>query len=47
MGQLSLWGIVCAGHGRGSRELGYPTANIDPQQLEPHITALPAGVYFG
>ncbi|KAL6709817.1 riboflavin kinase [Coniothyrium glycines] len=45
---LKLRGPVITGFGRGSKELGIPTANIP---LTPHtnttIAPLPSGVYFG
>ena len=40
---------VCTrrGFGRGSRQMGTPTANIDPSGLGPALAHLPKGVYFG
>lgn len=38
--------IVC-GFGRGSAELGIPTANVPVEQLPKDINHLPLGVYFG
>lgn len=41
-------GTVVKGFGRGSKELGIPTANLDPEALgDAALTALPPGVYFG
>lgn len=49
---LRLEAPIVRGFGRGSRQLGVPTANLDPRALaagglplDPH--ALPRGVYFG
>ncbi len=48
---LLLEGGVQAGFGRGSRDLGFPTANLPPQQGDAaeqrKLEALPQGVYFG
>ncbi|KDD75876.1 riboflavin kinase [Helicosporidium sp. ATCC 50920] len=46
-GPLSVRGSVISGHGRGSRQLGFPTANIDPAALPEAFHALALGVYFG
>ncbi|CAM1501925.1 Fc.00g039090.m01.CDS01 [Cosmosporella sp. VM-42] len=41
-------GKVIAGFGRGSKELGIPTANLPVDaSLTPWISAIPSGVYFG
>ncbi|KPM36120.1 hypothetical protein AK830_g10446 [Neonectria ditissima] len=41
-------GKVIAGFGRGSKELGIPTANLPVDDaLTPWIAAIPSGVYFG
>ena len=42
-----LDGKIVAGFGRGSRQLGVPTANIDPVPMGEKIAELPEGVYFG
>lgn len=42
-----LQGPVVTGFGRGSRQLGVPTANIDPSTLSAQLASLPQGVYFG
>jgi hypothetical protein len=44
---LVLDGTVVAGFGRGSKELGCPTANLDRNDVGVSITDVPAGVYFG
>ncbi|RDA82997.1 hypothetical protein CP532_2415 [Ophiocordyceps camponoti-leonardi (nom. inval.)] len=45
---LRMEGKVIAGFGRGSKELGIPTANLPVDaSLTPWITDLPSGVYFG
>ena len=38
---------VVAGFGRGSKQLGVPTANLCPRELEPELRGLPEGVYCG
>ena len=38
---------VVRGFGRGSRQLGVPTANLDPAELGAALAGLPDGVYFG
>ncbi|KAF6257480.1 Flavokinase-domain-containing protein [Scenedesmus sp. NREL 46B-D3] len=40
-------GTVVTGYGRGSRQLGVPTANMDPVPLQQQLQQLPRGVYFG
>lgn len=42
-----LDGIVVVGMGRGSKQMGVPTANLDPQPLKDQLEELPKGVYFG
>ena len=46
-GPLLLGGPVVSGFGRGSRQMGVPTANIDPVPLQGTLTDMPLGVYFG
>ena len=46
-GPLLLGGPVVSGFGRGSRQLGVPTANIDPVPLQGTLSEMPLGVYFG
>ncbi|KAI9650616.1 riboflavin kinase [Ciborinia camelliae] len=43
---LRMQGEVVSGFGRGSKELGIPTANI-PVTNVPWIDSTPSGVYFG
>ncbi|KAL6249260.1 riboflavin kinase [Rhinocladiella similis] len=43
---IRLQGPVIHGFGRGSKELGIPTANIPPSGLSSH-PSLASGVYFG
>lgn len=42
-----LNGKVTSGFGRGSRQLGFATANLPPEPLEHMLAQLPKGVYFG
>jgi len=42
-----LEGDVTKGFGRGSKQMGIPTANLPPAPLQDKIGHLPAGVYFG
>jgi Riboflavin kinase len=42
-----LQGPVVAGYGRGSKELGIPTANLDPDAVGPALDTLPTGIYCG
>ncbi|KAI3429362.1 hypothetical protein D9Q98_005457 [Chlorella vulgaris] len=42
-----LSGEVIAGFGRGSKQLGVPTANLPPAPLAAELSGLCAGVYFG
>ncbi|KAK4166780.1 riboflavin kinase [Cladorrhinum sp. PSN259] len=49
---LRMSGPVIAGFGRGSKDLGIPTANIpvdtpDPSRPEQWLSSTPSGVYFG
>ncbi len=44
---IRLAGAVINGFGRGSKQLGVPTANLPPEQLAEELQGLPAGVYFG
>ena len=45
VGPFYLSGTVVPGFQRGSKTLGFPTANLDPQAFA-HLTIAP-GVYFG
>ncbi len=38
---------VVAGYGRGSKQLGVPTANLKPADVRAKTSPLPHGVYFG
>lgn len=40
-------GAVVRGFGRGSRDMGVPTANVAPTAVEQHLVSRPFGVYFG
>ncbi|XP_035166068.1 riboflavin kinase-like [Oxyura jamaicensis] len=40
-------GEVVRGFGRGSRQLGVPTANFSDQVVESFPSDIPAGVYYG
>jgi len=44
---LYLKGAVVRGFGRGSRELGVPTANVDPDALVTELAEAVTGVYVG
>ncbi|KAK3349401.1 hypothetical protein B0T25DRAFT_417311, partial [Lasiosphaeria hispida] len=45
---LLMEGTVISGFGRGSKELGIPTANLPVDaSLTPWIASIPSGVYFG
>ena len=44
---LFLQAPVVNGFGRGSREMGTPTANLDVPTIRDAIAGLPRGVYFG
>ncbi len=44
---IYLDGPIVKGCGRGSRQMGVPTANIDPAPLAAKLEKLPRGVYFG
>lgn len=44
---LAFESTVVTGFGRGSRQLGVPTANMDPAPLAQHLQHMPQGVYFG
>ena len=38
---------MVAGFQRGSKQMGVPTANVAPTQVEHHFEERPKGVYFG
>eukprot|EP00029_Vermamoeba_vermiformis_P013178 TRINITY_DN8098_c0_g1_i1.p1 TRINITY_DN8098_c0_g1~~TRINITY_DN8098_c0_g1_i1.p1 ORF type:complete len:164 (-),score=18.04 TRINITY_DN8098_c0_g1_i1:61-552(-) len=44
---LKLQGKVVHGYGRGSRQLGFPTANLDPNSFKDLLIDADEGVYFG
>lgn len=44
---IRLAGSVTHGFGRGSKQLGVPTANLPPAPLREQLAELPDGVYFG
>lgn len=44
---LQLDGPVVSGFGRGSRQMGVPTANLSPEQLQSKLEGLAKGVYYG
>ncbi|KAK9816431.1 hypothetical protein WJX72_000132 [[Myrmecia] bisecta] len=44
---LYLEGAVVTGFGRGSKQMGVPTANLPPEPLAAKLEQLPLGVYFG
>ena len=47
--RFTLEAPVVTGFGRGSKQMGVPTANLDPETCggEAVLSALPLGVYFG
>lgn len=47
IGPHRLCGLVVAGFKRGSKELGWPTANLDPHAFERRLDAATEGVYVG
>ena len=44
---IVMEGRVVEGFGRGSSQMGIPTANIEPGPLKDTLEGLPLGVYFG
>lgn len=44
---IRLSGLVTTGFGRGSKQLGVPTANLPPGPLQEQLAGLADGVYFG
>ena len=46
-GPVQLHGNVTSGFGRGSKQLGFATANLPPEPLSDQLQGLPKGVYFG
>ena len=44
---LRLAGEVVKGFGRGSKELGIPTANLPVESLGDALDDIPPGVYYG
>ena len=40
-------GVVIKGFGRGGKDLGCPTANLDTESLGADILSLDAGIYYG
>ena len=44
---LRLHGKVITGFQRGSKQMGFPTANLPPEPLTEELEGLPKGVYFG
>ncbi|KAH7105726.1 riboflavin kinase [Auriculariales sp. MPI-PUGE-AT-0066] len=44
---IHLRGAVQKGFGRGSKELGFPTANLPDDSLEPLTSMVKTGIYFG
>ena len=45
--RVLLAGTVVAGFGRGSKELGVPTANLDVGALGAALDKIAPGIYFG
>ncbi|KAN0035237.1 hypothetical protein ACTA71_004498 [Dictyostelium dimigraforme] len=44
---LFFKGSVITGFGRGSKQLGIPTANLPVEELEEKLKDIPIGVYYG
>ena len=44
---LKLKGPVIHGFGRGSKELGIPTANLNADDFESELSTISSGVYYG
>ena len=44
---IKFGGKVISGFGRGSKELGCPTANLPIEPYEETLASIPTGVYFG
>ncbi|KAL2632811.1 hypothetical protein R1flu_004290 [Riccia fluitans] len=44
---LRVRGHTVKGFGRGSKQMGIPTANVDPEEVPEHVLRLPKGVYCG
>ena len=44
---IRLSGKVVRGFQRGSKQLGFPTANLDPAAFRDSLPSLPYGVYMG
>jgi len=44
---IELCGLVKSGFGRGSKELGCPTANLPDESILPLSTVAKTGVYYG
>lgn len=44
---ISFGGVVVKGFGRGSKDLGIPTANLPLDCLGTKADALDSGIYFG
>ncbi|GAA6064582.1 hypothetical protein JCM10212_006466 [Sporobolomyces blumeae] len=44
---IYLTGWVSRGFGRGSKDLGCPTANLPDDVIEPYLEQVDTGVYFG
>lgn len=46
-GPVEMEGSVVTGFGRGSKQMGVPTANLSPDEVGEAASRLPRGVYFG
>lgn len=44
---ITLGGPVVHGFGRGSKELGIPTANVPVESVRDQVDALDCGIYYG
>ena len=47
VGPFRLEGVVTKGFGRGSKDLGIPTANFNEEVVDNLPTDLETGIYFG
>ncbi|KAI8078141.1 uncharacterized protein B0P05DRAFT_579444 [Gilbertella persicaria] len=44
---FALQGTVVKGYGRGSKQLGIPTANLSDEAIDALVSGLETGVYYG
>lgn len=44
---ICMEGLVIEGAGRGSKEMGFPTANLNAEPFQQVLAEMSIGVYFG